>query len=273
MPPPQAQQVLDSYLAIVDTELPGQLEGLYLVGSVALDDFQPGASDVDFVAVTADPLSEEAEAAVARTHAAVSRRHARPHFDGFYVTWRDLAADPSLAESALDAHEGRVRRRGPGGCDPVAWHTLAGHGVPVRGPRREDVEVWTDRRTLAAWTHRNLDDYWRVWLDRSSRLGSRPGLVGLTSWGAVWGVLGVSRLHYTLATGEITSKTGAGRYARKAFDPRWRPIVDECLRIRCDGRDGRGTDGNGGTYRSAFARRRDMLGFVAMAIDDAHRIG
>jgi hypothetical protein len=235
---------------------------------VALDDYRPGLSDVDFLAVTAEPLSGEAEAAVTRTHVELAQRHRRPHVDGFYVTWPDLARDPSLAVRALDAHEGRVRPRGPGGCDPVAWHTLAEHGVPVRGPGREDVEVWTDRETLAAWTHRNLDDYWRPWLRRSSRLGSGSGLVGLTSWAPVWGVLGVSRLHYTLATGEITSKTGAGRYAREVFDPRWRRIVDECLRIR-----GGGDSGGDRRYRAPFARRRDMLDFVAMCIDDAHRIG
>ncbi|MFD0970331.1 aminoglycoside adenylyltransferase domain-containing protein [Plantactinospora endophytica] len=264
-PHPLVRQLLVDYLAIVDAELPGRVEGLYLVGSVALDDFRPGVSDVDFVAVTAEPLLPDAARAVGRTHARMARRHRRPHFDGIYVTWQDLAADPSTTVDALDAHEGRVRRRGPDGGDPVAWHTLAEHGVPVRGPRREDVEVWTDRRALAAWTHRNLDEYWRRWLHATSRTVSAQGFAGLTAQGPAWGVLGVSRLHYTLATGEITSKSGAGRYARETFDPRWRRIVDECLRIR--------GGGSGPGYRSPFARRRDALDFVAMAIDDAHRIG
>ncbi len=87
----------------------------------------------------------------------------------------------------------------------------------------------------------------------------------MISWGPAWGVLGVSRLHYTLATGAIASKCGAGEYAREAFDPRWRHIIDECLRIR------RGGPGRA-RYRSPFARRRAALDFVAMAIDDAHRL-
>jgi hypothetical protein len=38
------------YLALLDGVLPGSLDGLYLVGSTALGDFQPGSSDIDFVA-------------------------------------------------------------------------------------------------------------------------------------------------------------------------------------------------------------------------------
>jgi Domain of unknown function (DUF4111) len=84
--------------------------------------------------------------------------------------------------------------------------------------------------------------------------------------GPVWGVLGVSRLHYTLATGAITSKDGAGCYARRTFDERWWRIIDECLRIRRGGHER-------ALYRNPLTRRRDALDYVAMAIDAAHRVG
>jgi hypothetical protein len=45
------------YLALLDGVSPDSLDGLYLVGSTALGDFQPGYSDIDFIAVTALPLS------------------------------------------------------------------------------------------------------------------------------------------------------------------------------------------------------------------------
>jgi hypothetical protein len=50
--PEQPRQVVSRYLRIVDATLPGLVEGLYVVGSIALGDFQPAVSDVDFVAVT-----------------------------------------------------------------------------------------------------------------------------------------------------------------------------------------------------------------------------
>jgi hypothetical protein len=49
--PAEVDRVVTRYLALVDAAAPGVVEGLYLVGSVALDDFHPRASDVDFIAV------------------------------------------------------------------------------------------------------------------------------------------------------------------------------------------------------------------------------
>ena len=50
---------LGTYLEIVDSTAPGLVEGLYVVGSYALDDWQPGRSDIDIVAVLAEPATDE----------------------------------------------------------------------------------------------------------------------------------------------------------------------------------------------------------------------
>jgi hypothetical protein len=109
----------------------------------------------------------------------------------------------------------------------------------------------------------NLDGYWRRWLEQRSRLLSRRGLIACSARSAACGLLGVSRLHYTLATGRITSKRGAGRYALAALPACWQPIVTECLRIR-------GGAPGPSQHRNPLARRRDGLAFVAMVLDDAH---
>jgi hypothetical protein len=250
---------------MVDAEAPGLVEGFYLLGSVALGDFRPRESDVDFVAVAAARPDAVALPALRRVHARMRGRYPRPHFDGFYVTRGDLGRDPALAVGAPDAHEGRVRA-GESGLDPVTWHTLARYGVAVRGPDPGGMGVWTDPAALASWTLGNLESYWRPWHRRFSRPFSIEGVAALGSWAPAWSVLGVSRLHYTLATGDITSKEGAGVYALRAFPRRWRRIVEECLRIR------RGGEGRS-LYRTPLGRRRDALAFVAMAIDDARRFG
>jgi len=82
---------------------------------------------------------------------------------------------------------------------------------------------------------------------------------------ALFCVLGVSRPHYTLTMGDITSKEGAGLYALAALTPRWHHIINECLRIR------RGAHGRS-LYGSPLTRRRDALAFMAMAIDGARGI-
>jgi hypothetical protein len=262
--PAPAQAVVDAFLAAVDVEVPALIEGLYLVGSVALDDFRPHRSDVDFVAVMPRRPDATSLAALQRIHARLQERWRRPFFDGIYVTWDDLAHDPALLDHCPSAHEGRFQPTGRG--DLIAWHTLARHGVRCRGPAVADLTVWIDATALAAWTNDNLDTYWqRRVLDRGARLFTPYGLHGLTEWACEWCVTGVSRLHYTLATGAITSKEGASIYALATFPDRWHRVIDEALRIR------RAATGRA-LYRSPLARRRDVRAFTAMAIADAHRL-
>lgn len=79
---PLVEDVVGTYLALVDAEASGLVEGLYLEGSVALEDFRPRASDIDFVAVTASPLHDSALAALERVHARLGEHRRRPFFDG-----------------------------------------------------------------------------------------------------------------------------------------------------------------------------------------------
>lgn len=265
--------IVSTYLTEIDIQAPGLLEGLYLVGSVAMDDFQVGGriarrgpsgasvSDIDFVAITSRSLAEPDLAAIDRAHRALTRHHQQPFFDGLYLTWPDLPHDPARATCSAHTHDGRLHHSNHNQAIPVIWHELAQHGLAIRGPRPATLDIWTDHDTLIAWVQANLDTYWRQWHRRSSRLLTRPGLACLTSFGPTWGVLGVSRLQYTLTTGKIISKTGAGQYARDVFDTRWHRVLDESLRIRTSagGRSG---------YPSPFTRRRAALDFIEMVIEE-----
>ncbi len=263
--PSVAQTVVDRYLAAAHDAAPGLVEGLYLVGSVALDDFHPDQSDIDFVAVTAERPSPAARKALARVHARLRERRRRLFFDGIYVTWADLAADPRTIAPGANVHEGVLYPYGRGERHAVTWHLLAQQGICCHGPAVADLTLWRDPAVLAAWTNNNLEAYWRRYLDRGRRLYTPRGVAGLTAWTCAWCVLGVSRLHYTLATGAITSKTGGGLYARETFAGPWQRVIEEALRIR------RGAD-RGSRYHSPLARRRDVRAFTAMVIADGHRL-
>ena len=64
-----------------------------------------------------------------------------------------------------------------------------------------------------------------------------------------WCVLGVARLHHLLITGEMTTKSAAGRWGLTYYPERFHRVLREALRIReggpdeyADDRDGRGRD-------------------------------
>ena len=123
------QEVVDAFLRAVDGEAPGLVEGLYLSGSVALGNFRPRMSDIDFVAVTAAPPNASALAALERAHLRVRRYRRRPSFDGVYATWDELANNPAAATRGPFAQAGRFHYRADTSPSPVDWHTVARYGV------------------------------------------------------------------------------------------------------------------------------------------------
>jgi hypothetical protein len=265
---PVVDALTKRYLEVVDEELPGRIEGLYLIGSVALDDFRPGHSDVDFVAVMSAPLSIDEHTGVTSAHERLSKQFRRPWFSGVYVTWADLQRDPRLIAAVPSYHEGHFKPSGGFDANPVQWLTLRTRPVAIRGAANPD--VWTDPDAVREWVWANLHSYWAGW-NRSQKRLFGPGVMTLLDWGVCWGVLGVTRLHFTLAAGGVTSKTGAGAYALDTFDTRWHPVIHEALRIRGKG-DVRG-DTLGRAARSyrlrRLARRRDALQFIDHVIESA----
>ncbi|WP_219469421.1 nucleotidyltransferase domain-containing protein [Nonomuraea rhizosphaerae] len=245
-----------NYLELADRHAPGLIEGLYLSGSIALGDYHPAVSDVDFVAVVGRPPDV---AALRTVHAELRRRNgARPNFDGVYVTWDDLRKDPDETPAGPSAHDWKVDGSSRGERGLVTWHLLAQGGVAVRGPSAAGLGVHTDWDKLAGQTRHNLATYWTAWVRRASRLPSLWGVAVLSDYMTTWGALGVTRLRHTLAAGEVTSKTAAARYALETYDERWHPIVREALRIRLGGPP---------VYRNRLRRRADLLAFMGMVLE------
>lgn len=255
-----AGRVADAYLELADEAVPDRVEGLYLVGSVALGDFHPESSDVDFVAVTASRLSGDDLEKLETVHDQLSDREPRPWFSGVYVTWDDLARDPREIGDVPFHNEGRFGATGGFDANPVQWLTLRTHPVAVRGTG--EPTVWTDEAAVREWTLDNLASYWSPWVARQRKLVR--GTMMLSDWAVGWGVLGVPRLHRTLATGEVVSKAAAGAYAHETFDDRWKPIVTEALRLRT----GEGEQAEA-YRRRPLVRRREALDFMTHVIDDA----
>lgn len=225
MIPAAVEEVCATFLRVAP---PGLVAGLYLRGGVGFGEWVPGQSDVDFVA-TLSRRPDDADVELLRlAHEQVALAHPDVAFDGPHVLATDLAADPSscpdvptvlarLFEPENAVHDG-----------VVAWHELARHGVRVAGPPIEDLGMWTSTDALLAFTRGNLDTYWR---HNAEALTAMP-TEGAPEAACCWCVLGVTRLHHLLVTGEMTAKSAAGRWALAAYPERFHRVLREALRIR-----------------------------------------
>ncbi len=226
--PDDVRSVVTRYLQRVDESLHNRIEGLYLVGSLALDDYQAGQSDIDFVAVTDDPLTAEEMDRMEAVHQALLIGGGLPWFDGIYVTWSDLEHNPENAGSVPSSHEGQFKRSAGFEANPVTWLILRNHPSPIRGPVPR---VWHDRDLLQRWNLHNLNSYWASLAAQLEAGAARLPEEAIPRMIA-WCVPGVVRLAYTIATGDVTSKSGACRYALTTYPERWCPIISEALAIR-----------------------------------------
>ncbi|GAA3441142.1 nucleotidyltransferase domain-containing protein [Planomonospora venezuelensis] len=243
VPPPEVLAVTDRYLALADAHAPDLVDGLYLVGSLALGDYRPGRSDVDFVARTSAEPTAEQVAALGRVHAELDPPMP---FDGVYVTAAGLGDDPTRSGPRPYAFAGGFEVAECFESNPAVWQTLAQSPVVLRGG---PPHVRTDPEGLAGWTRGNLRGYW--YPRRELIAGADPVHMGDEL--VVWTALGVSRLCYTLTTGLVTSKSGAGRWAMEEFGPL--PILAEALRLRA---------GDGSARIPPADRRRDLVGYLDM---------
>lgn len=207
------QQTTGRYLEAADRELPGLVEGLYVVGSAALGAWQPGASDIDTVILTSRPLTAGDRPALSAVHKGLP---STPHFDGVYLDpalLRSLPVTPQVTPFAVD---GELRFDRPcGELNPVLWLTLARHGLRVRGPEIADLGIEVSPAALRHYNLDNLRTYWQPLVadlptDHADDDPVPPDAV-------VWLVLGPARLHHTLATGDVISKAAAGAYLATLF--------------------------------------------------------
>ena len=208
MPTPVVASITE-WLRVHDEVAPGTIEGLYLVGSVALDDWTP-RSDIDVVAVVADPSDPDLFDDLAAAQAAITSSIA---IDGPYVAWGDLVVPP-MAVHRPWVLDGDYHVDGESfEINPITWYTLASRGITMRGERPDRIGVFVDEAERRLFVRENLQTYWRGVGERLAAGIEASDEAEIGSEVLEWVALGVARMLYTWETGDVVSKSAAGRWA------------------------------------------------------------
>ncbi|HEY6746797.1 MAG TPA: nucleotidyltransferase domain-containing protein [Mycobacteriales bacterium] len=229
MPLPQAVSALvTDRLGAVDAALPGFVTALWVTGSAASGDWRPDRSDVDFVAAT----SRVPDLADLEALAALHAGGGETHYDGLYVPAADLPAPPSAEETAAHVVNGEFASGPCGYCTPVTWLELRQDGVAVRGPAPATMVAAPDPAALRTWLLGNLRGYWSGEAAHAERVAAGlPADAPVGGEPVVWMTLGAPRLHATLTTGRILSKTATGSYVAERF-PAYGELAGRCVAWR-----------------------------------------
>ena len=239
----------------VDDAAPGLVAGLYVTGSVALDDYRPAISDIDLVAISRGALSASTVDALAALQQTIPRG-----IDVVYATRNDLRRDPSQLSLPCSIG-GEFRREGAFDANPAVWRVLSTKAISVRGTPLTPEDVWFDADILRRWNVGNLDGYWADWVQW--KLGSGGGQARF-EYGLQWLVLGVPRLHYTIATLDIISKTASGHYAIEVAPRHSGAVLEAAIALR--------VDKQAPLPSPPEVLWRDAIDLSAWLIVDAHRL-
>jgi hypothetical protein len=231
--PKSVSEAFDIYFELLSSERVAFVRGFYLLGSVALGDYQEGRSDIDFAALTDGPLDGERANRLERVHHAMIRLKG-PSFDGFYLESYRLQQTPSSTELACFSLDGSFHREKP--CfeiNPVTWALWSQHGIALHGPSPSNLGIAIDQHALRAFQVANLHSYWLVRVTRAaSHLAQKSAEDTIDASLLAWGVLGVARIACTLATGRIVSKSEAGMWALERYRRDGRVFISDALAAR-----------------------------------------
>ena len=177
----------------------GDVYGVWLYGSVVLDDFRPGWSDIDFVALTGGPVSEsQAEQLLMLRQEMLEKEPGNPYYRSFEGVIASLDEYRSGSFTRL-VYWGTSGQRITDRYTPDTFSAFelarygrlvyGGHPWILRAPGREELvnavrEHYECIRKYAVQTSESL--YSCGWL------------------------LDIARCIYTLRTGDVTAKTQAG---------------------------------------------------------------
>lgn len=263
--PPNVQEVLTYYLERINDRQAGIIQGFYLYGSIALGDYYTHCSDIDFIAVSEERLTDEHYQHLMLAHKEVEKRFPRSRMGGIYVTWSDLGKLRDEVEPFPFYTDGKLKRAGYFELNLVTWYELKHHGIRLVGPAIEELPLAIDMQRFISNMHLNLNTYWTNWIRKATRrLRSYSLLVWLRGSEIEWGVLGVTRLWYTFREHQVTSKAKAGDYALAHVSQRWHPILQESIRIR----RGEGTS----LYTSRSKRKADAIAYMKYIMKECNEM-
>lgn len=176
---------------------------IYLYGSVALDDFKLGWSDIDILVLTQEPISEN------QANALVHLRQTMLDEEPENLYYRSFEGGMLSINAFLSGEPDRVVYWGTSGerittryvFDSFSMSELLDSGILLYG---EDVRVRFTRPTYS-----DLKEDVRRHYETIRQYAGETGRE-LYSYG--W-LLDISRCIYTLRTGKIIAKTAAGEWA------------------------------------------------------------
>lgn len=252
--PEPVQPIIKDHVRLIEQRLVGLINGSYIIGSIALGEFNEYFSDIDFITVLSRRASPIDLGHLRKIHQSIERTYPRWKMSGSYVQASDLGKRGDTLRPYPQFHDGVLYPAIHDAINSVTGWELKNHGIPIVGTASGTLPFTVNWDLLIIEMRENLNTYWRSWARDPRRV-----VILYSNWGIQWAVLGVLRQFFAFREKSITTKVKAGEYALDCFPRRWHPIIQEAINIR--------QGQKGSSYRSRFGRMVQTVRFLNYVID------
>lgn len=229
-PYPDVNETLHDLLVSVQAILGDRFVGMYLYGSLALGDFAPHRSDIDFVVVTDGELCDEVFAALRAMHERIAAGDSpwAMELEGSYIPQHDIRRhERGRAQHPHIGTGGRLHVEQHDSDWIIQRHILREHGVTLAGPAPHTLIDPVSAEEVRRAVVDIVAGWWGPMLDDPTLLrhgGYQP-----------YAVLTMCRALYTLHYSAIVSKPVAANWAQETFGGRWDTLIEGALTWRRSG--------------------------------------
>lgn len=218
-------QVLEKMVAGIKDITGDNLVGIYLHGSLALGDFDPDNSDIDFMVVLREKLSDEQVERMGEMHQQLidSGEEWGKKLEGSYVTMEQLKSEEPPFDSRPYLNEKTFYPAADYGYEWVLEkYAVREKGIGLYGPEPKEVIERVEVDDVLAAVRRIFQDNWEPMLLDPKKLES--------DWYQPYAILTLCRIMYAVEKGKIGSKQEAAGWVIENFGDRWRDVVDLALK-------------------------------------------
>ena len=226
-PYPAVNTALGVLLSSVRMSLGRDLVGVVLHGSLALGDFRPYRSDIDFVVITRDTLPAGAVSALAAMHRRITATG---------LAWAGKLEGSYLSQCAIrrydpaDIRYPALRVDGTFGVDHhgsdwvIQRHVIREYGIALAGPDPHTLVDPVPADALRAAARATTHEWWAPQLADHARLCDPEY--------RAYAVLTMCRALYTVHHGAVAAKAIAAQWAQGMLAPLWREPIARALAWR-----------------------------------------
>ena len=230
-PYPELREVLARFVSDITAELGDNLVGIYMVGSLAIGDFDLD-SDVDFLVITKHELNEANTQHLPEIMTGIQHMGSYPanHLEGSFIPLADLN-DPRIVGKKEFPYFDNGSTELEKTTHDNQWHVrwiLLERGITLIGPKPETflqpVPAAEIVNEMKVGMIRNVKEFGEE-IDT-------PRCFWNSCFGQSFAVLTQCRKLQTLKTGTIQSKKTAAAWAKGVVEPRWVPLIEQAWQER-----------------------------------------